>query len=166
MTFTEISTNSVQSRAYLPELSDISNLLALKLRKSVVIPLSFKYATPVKGSSRRDPTDVMGNRRALAARVWIMALKPMSTLPDPMISVTPIILSRSFNDTGRIWRRTGGIIRLKKSDSDAFIIENAPIFGQGRQGVIGPSGPIPSRQFRFITSHSPFHHLSFPTNRA
>ncbi len=56
--------------------------------KSVVIPLSLRYTTPVNGSSSKDPIEVTGKPRALAAKVWIIALKPMSTLPDPMISVT------------------------------------------------------------------------------
>jgi hypothetical protein len=56
--------------------------------KSVVIPLPLRYTTPVNGSSSKDPIEVTGKPRALAAKVWIIALKPMSTLPDPMISVT------------------------------------------------------------------------------
>jgi len=35
-------------------------------RNSVVIPLSFRYTTPVKGSSSRDPIDVTGKPRAFA----------------------------------------------------------------------------------------------------
>lgn len=59
--------------------------------------------TPVKGSSRSEPKALIGNPRALPvemrgvdahlvellpAIVWIIALHPISTLPEPMISVT------------------------------------------------------------------------------
>jgi hypothetical protein len=35
-----------------------------------------------------EPNDVTGKPRAAAASVWIMALKPRSTFPEPIIPVT------------------------------------------------------------------------------
>ena len=72
-----------------------------------------------------------------------------------MISVISIILSISFNGTVRIWRQTGGVVRLKKSDFDTFIIEIPKFLGKANRGVVGRSVRIPSRQFLFITSPFP-----------
>ena len=72
---------------------------------------------------------VTGKPRALAARVWIMALKPMSTLPEPMISVTSVVTLRQllplWEEETTEKRRTGRIVRLQKSNLDILLGEES-----------------------------------------
>ena len=60
------------------------------------ILVDFLKMRPVGGSSRRVPKLFMSIPRSLAARTWIMALKPMSTAPEPTTSVTSegLVVSR------------------------------------------------------------------------
>ena len=62
--------------------------LPRRLWKSVEMPEPSRYTRPVNGSSISVPIDSIGKPRAAPAIVWIIALVPMSTRPEPMISVT------------------------------------------------------------------------------
>jgi hypothetical protein len=73
---------------YLSELSDVSNLLSLEAAKvggdAAVLQVNNSSEWLVEKRPNGSDREVAG----FAARVWIMALKPMSIFPDPMISVT------------------------------------------------------------------------------
>jgi hypothetical protein len=105
--------------------------------------------TPVKGSLRSEPIEEMGKPRAEAASVWIMALKPRSTLPEPMISVT------SWRSVRRGREKIGwvtvyaGVIGLEQSDLDAFIFEVAFALGKVEGRVVRGSVPV-SYQSSFL----------------
>ena len=75
---------------YLSKLPDISNILSLQAteigRDATVLEVHDDGERFVEERSY----GCDGKPRAMAATVSIIALKPMSTLPEPMISVTSV----------------------------------------------------------------------------
>lgn len=67
--------------------------------------------------------------RAEAASVWIMALKPMSTLPEPMISVTSCSFVSTYLSPFVILWNYAWIVGLEQRDFDAFVFEEALCLG-------------------------------------
>lgn len=102
MSVTQIQTRLLHD--YLAELSDIADTLALEGLEvggnTTVLEIDDSGKRLVQERSKRGNGEVTGfgllmfSTRltepfgARTAKVWIMALKPMSTLPLPMISVT------------------------------------------------------------------------------
>jgi len=67
-------------RFYLAELTNISNPLSYQVAEVGGDTMSFRRITPVKGSSRRVPIDVIGKPQAFTASMCFVALKPISAL--------------------------------------------------------------------------------------
>lgn len=128
--------------------------LPIRERKSVVMPEDLRYTTPVKGSSRREPTERMGKPRALPARVWIMALKPRSTLPLPMISVTSWREGQYFDWAvrGRQEITHAGVVGLEESNLEAFVGEVALGLSKVDGGMVGSGMPVTSQYRRHLST--------------
>jgi hypothetical protein len=90
---------------YLPKFTNVSDSLALQgaeiLRNAAILEIDNSSERFIKERSCRDDREVAGfglvfmsvlvdifRQVDQTAKVWIMALKPMSTLPLPIISVT------------------------------------------------------------------------------
>lgn len=67
-----------------------------------------------------------------------MALKPMSTLPEPMISVTSEsrFVSVERVELGDKGGRTRRVVRFKQSDFDSFIGEEAHFLSEVDGGMV------------------------------
>jgi hypothetical protein len=80
ITIVRICPHIINGGFYLAELTNITNPLSYQVAEVGSDTMSFGRITPVKGSSRRVPIDVIGKPQAFTASMCFVALKPISAL--------------------------------------------------------------------------------------